>query len=375
MRILFVQDSLGTGGAERSNAELWYFLQDRGIEFKVVVLEHRKEGIEKEIIGENLNVEFIKEGNFLSETIQIRKIIAEYNPDIIHSVLLRSNLRTRFAQVGLSKVHIESLVNCTYAEIRYSDPKINSSLLKIYETLDKITGKFGVNRFIPITHTVKEHYIEKLNIKPDKMIVIPRGRKINKFYLQASSGMKYNSDSITFIHVGRQEFQKGHLVLLNAIKLIDDELHKRKVQFLFCGRKGNASDQINNFLKTNNLKTRIKFLGHRNDIPELLAKADIFIFPSLYEGLGGSMIEAQAAGLPIVCSDIPVFKEVVTSQNALFHKSNDSQSLANRILEIFERDLDAMGMASYNNYNENFVLENINSKMLSTYEHIMESRK
>lgn len=373
MKILYVQDSLGTGGAERSNAELWYYLREHEIDFKIVVLEHRNEGIEKEIIQENFNVEFLKPGSFLSEVRQIRGIIKNYNPDLIHSVLLRSNLRTRIAQIGLGKIHIESLVNCTYADIRYSDPKINSSILKVYEKLDGFTGKFGVDKFIPITHAVKNHYVRELGVKPEKMIVIPRGRRDNEFYESVESDGLKKSNDLTFIHVGRQEFQKGHIVLLKAIKIIDDELSEKGIRFLFCGRRGNASEEIDRFLKENKLKTEVKFLGHRNDIPELLVQADIFIFPSLYEGLGGSLIEAQAAGLPVICSDIEVFKEVVTNENALFHRSNDPQSLSDEILRILDRNLMDMSSASYKNFKENFVLNDINTKMLETYKHLIKS--
>ncbi len=373
MKILFVQDSLGTGGAERSNAELWYFLREHGIQFKIIALEHRKEGIEKEIIQENFDVYFIKSGNFLFETIQIRRIISNYEPDIIHSVLLRSNLRTRVAQIGMGKIHVESLVNCTYAEIRYSDPKINSSLLKLYEKLDQITGKFGVDKFIPITHAVKNHYVKKLKVNPAKMIVIPRGRKKNDFYLQASKKKGLRPKPITFIHVGRQEFQKGHLVLLEAIKVIDDQLHANDVQFLFCGRKGNASKEIDEFLKKNQLQTEIIFLGHRDDIPQLLAKADVFVFPSLYEGLGGALIEAQAAGLPIICSDIPVFKEVVGEKNSFFFKLNNSRDLSQRILQILNNPEQRlkMGKESLYNFEQKFNLYHINYQLFELYKSLV----
>jgi glycosyltransferase involved in cell wall biosynthesis len=55
----------------------------------------------------------------------------------------------------------------------------------------------------------------------------------------------------------------------------------------------------------------VRFLGHRRDVPEILAAADVFAFPSLWEGLGCSVLEAMALGLPIVASDLEPIREVV----------------------------------------------------------------
>lgn len=379
MRILFVQDSLGTGGAERSNAELWYFLREEGIDLKIVVLEHRMEGIESEILGANFDVNFLKTGSFINQANQIKDLIKNFKPDIVHSVLFRASMRVRLVKLRYKFTHVESLVNCTYDEIRYHDPKINSMLLKVYEKLDGLSQNFGVDHFLPITNEVKNHYIKHLNIKPEKLTVISRGRKQNKFRsekknlrMAVNKELDLDSEGLIFIHVGRQEFQKAHLDILKAIKIIDKELAVAKAQFLFCGRKGNATGEIKEFLEHNKLNTRVEFLGHRNDIYQLMVASDVFLFPSRFEGLGGSLIEAQAAGLPVICSDIPVFKEVVSPLNARFHKTNDPHSLGLVLKEmIFQNNLEEMGKSSLKNYNENFQLKKINRKMLEFYHNII----
>ena len=378
MRILYIQDSLGTGGAERSNAELWYFLKENGVQIKIVVLEHRIEGVEQEILDVGFEVNFLKPGSFFQQVLEIRKVVKEFEPHLVHSVLFKAAMRTRSAKLLTNFTNVESLVNFTYAPIRYQDPKINSKILGIYEKLDRFSHRFGVDHFIAITTEVKKHYQEHLKIESGKISVIPRGRKENKFIRRKSElRMKLkeeiglNPDNPIFIHVGRQEFQKGHLDILKAIKLIDEDLVDKGVQFLLCGRKGNASAAIENYLLQNDIQTELKFLGHRNDIYELLAASDVFIFPSLFEGLGGSLIEAQAAGLPIICSDISVFNEVVTSRNALFHKVNNPKSLSEQFLKILQVDLEKMGELSLKNYYERFQLEKINKDILNLYNKII----
>lgn len=378
MKVLYIQDSLGTGGAERSNAELWYCLREVGVEIKIVVLEHRKEGIESEILENGFDVIFLKPGTFVNQVMQIKDVIQEFNPDLVHSVLFRAAIRTRSAKLLVKFKNIESLVNPTYAEIRYRDPKINSWVLKLYEKVDKLTGGPGVDHYIAITEEVGKHYQEHLNIRPEKISVIYRGRKQNNYLLQKqkikeelTKELELNPNGPIFIHVGRQEFQKAHLDILKAIQIVDNHLWDAGAQFLFCGRRGNASGAIEQFLNENNIKTEIKFLGHRSDIYRLLAASDVFVFPSLFEGLGGSLIEAQAAGLPIICSNLPVFNEVVTEKNALFHKVNDPKSLSEKFLKILTVNRKEMGENSIKNYKEKFQLEKVNHDMLNFYKNLL----
>lgn len=377
MRILYIQDSLGTGGAERSNAELWYYIREKGIEIKIIVLEHRKEGIEQEILNAGFDVVFLKPGTFFYQVRQIKELIREFKPHLVHSVLFKAAMRTRSAKLIIDFKNVESLVNSTYAEIRYSDPKINSGLLKFYEKLDRFSSGFGVDHFIAITREVGKHYQEHLKIQKEKISVIYRGRKENQ-YLQCKKEIRAAlseelglGNGPVFIHVGRQEFQKAHLDILKAIKISDNELSSAGVQFLFCGRKGNASAAIEDYLKSTPLQTNIQFLGHRSDIYKLLVAADVFVFPSLFEGLGGSLIEAQAAGLPVICSNISVFKEVVTKENALVHETNNPESLATQLVKMLSADREKMGETSLRNYKEKFRLDRINQQMLDLYKLII----
>jgi glycosyltransferase involved in cell wall biosynthesis len=80
---------------------------------------------------------------------------------------------------------------------------------------------------------------------------------------------------------------------------------------IIAGRVGNATPALRAFVSRLGLEERVRFLGHRVDVPEVLAASDIFVFPSLYEGLGGALIEAMALGMPIVASDLPALREIV----------------------------------------------------------------
>lgn len=382
MRILFVQDSLGTGGAERSNSKLWYFLREqKGIKIKIVVLEHRKEGVEEEVLSNGFDVTFLKKGNYISQVNQTKAIIENYKPNIVHSVLFRSAMRVRAAKVLTGCFHVESLVSCSYSEVRLKDPKINRNGLLFYKFLNGLTHRKGTDRFIALTEEVKKHFVDHLKIAPEKIKVIPRGREENPMIhtkdeartkLEVELDTKFQGP--VFIHVGRQEYQKGHLNLLKALKIIDRELSELKAQIIFCGRKGNSTEELQEFLGKNPFSTKIHWLGHRNDVPAILAGADVFVFPSVLEGLGGALIEAQAAKLPVVCSNIPVFNEVVLEdQNALFFEVGDPKKLSEKLL-LMARSPElrkSFGVKSLENFQNNFQIEKIHQKMLNYYKTVV----
>ena len=118
------------------------------------------------------------------------------------------------------------------------------------------------------------------------------------------------------IHVGQFRTQKNHSKVIDVF----NELHKRDDSFaLVLVGTGEEQDNIKSKVEELGLKEDVLFLGNRNDIPELLMSADIFLFPSLYEGLGIALLEAQAADLICVVSDtipeLAVLTEKVRSVN------------------------------------------------------------
>lgn len=111
------------------------------------------------------------------------------------------------------------------------------------------------------------------------------------------------------------ENQKNPSFALNISKRLVSLYPEWK--FLFVGYKGKEGERMEEEIRQVGLEGSIKFMGIRNDIPNIMSASDILVFPSLYEGLGMVVVEAQANGLPIIMSEnIPVeavvFNELVT---------------------------------------------------------------
>ncbi len=134
--------------------------------------------------------------------------------------------------------------------------------------------------------------------------------------------------------VGRQEFQKGQEYLVAAFDQLAGS-HPRAV-LLIAGRPGHATPVLQARCAQSEHRDRIHILGQRDDVPELLAAADVFAFPSRYEGFGGALVEAMALAVPAVISDIGALREVVDGTGAVLVPSGDSEALAAGITRIVD---------------------------------------
>ena len=107
-------------------------------------------------------------------------------------------------------------------------------------------------------------------------------------------------DEFVVGHIGRFNQQKNHMFLIDVFFEIK-KTHENAV-LLLCG-KGEKESEIRNKVERMGLNDSVKFLGVRSDIPQVLSAMDVFVFPSLYEGMPNTVIEAQATGLPCYISD------------------------------------------------------------------------
>jgi len=107
-------------------------------------------------------------------------------------------------------------------------------------------------------------------------------------------------ENIIIGHIGRFNPQKNHEFLVDIFEKCLE--NNRKVTLMLVG-DGEGRKEIENKVKKQGLQDNVLFMGVRKDVPELLQAMDVFVFPSLYEGLPVTMIEEQAAGVPAVISD------------------------------------------------------------------------
>ena len=120
--------------------------------------------------------------------------------------------------------------------------------------------------------------------------------------------LNISDDTLVIGHVGRFVEQKNHRFLID----IFNEVHKeRKNSILLLAGQGPLVEEIHEKVNELGLNDSVRFLGQRKDIDKLYQAMDLFLFPSLYEGLGMVAVEAQVSGLPcVVSTEIPEIAKV-----------------------------------------------------------------
>lgn len=136
-------------------------------------------------------------------------------------------------------------------------------------------------------------------------------------------------DKLVIGHIGRFNEQKNHKFLIEVFEKIKE---KNKNAILILVGKGNLEDEIKKQVKQLNLEDSVMFLGTRKDIPNLLMSMDILVFPSLYEGMPNTVIEAQATGLKCIISDTITREANITGLVKYLNISNTSIEWSNIII-------------------------------------------
>jgi glycosyltransferase involved in cell wall biosynthesis len=340
VKVTIVIPGLGTGGAERSLAEMLPLLRESGIDCSVLCLHHRDEGVEQEVSAAGFPVKFAPAGNWVRTIRWLRHEIRRSGADVVHTTLFEADVLGRVATVGLPARVLTSLVNTSYDEVRLADPAVDRYRLWIVRQIDGFTARHMTDHFHAITETVKSAAIRDLQIKPELVTVVPRGRSRERLGLPTTARREriraqlgVCPDDPVLLSVGRQEYQKGYLTLLPALTTVLEAVPQAVA--LVAGRRGNATSEIESFLDHSNIDAqRLRFLGHRTDVADLMVAADLLVFPSLYEGLGGAILEAMALNLPVVASSLPAIEEFLTDGvTAWLVTPGDAGELSRAIVE------------------------------------------
>lgn len=189
---------------------------------------------------------------------------------------------------------------------------------------------------IAISDTVNDILI-KYGLKSEKIMVIPSSVDTNIYNTEVEDlrkELKISSDTIVIGNTCGFTGIKGQKYLLQAFNTI---YKKFPCILLFAGRLNEPFKSKYLSHVREELRDKVIFLGYRNDIPRVLKTIDIFISPSVVEGLGIALLEAMAMEKPVVVSDIPTFREfIIDKVNGLYFKVRDPEDLAEKVTFLME---------------------------------------
>ncbi len=377
MKVLYLINGLGTGGAERSLAEMLPGFTKLKTEVTVGCLYRKQEGVANRVARDGYDVHYVDGNSHRDRIGKVRELLKRGNYQLLHTTIFEANVIGRIASIGTPTPVLTSLVNTSYSSSRYTDPNIRPWKLKFAQMVDGWSARKLTDRFHAITEAVKQSAVHDLGISSEKITVVPRGRDAARLgapslerRLESRRRLGLASEAEVLINVGRQEFQKGQAVLLSAFEQV--AMERPNSVLLIAGRTGHASAELTRIVSESpRLQEQVRFLGHCDDVPDLLAAADLFVFPSHYEGLGGAVLEAMGLGLPIVASDLPAIREIVElGENAVLVEPGNSSKLASCISQLLNDKVrrDKYGRRSREIFLSRFTLEHVVDQMNNLYQ-------
>jgi glycosyltransferase involved in cell wall biosynthesis len=277
---------------------------------------------------------------FIKAGAKFRRIIHNEKPDIIHSWLYDANISARLALFRNSKIPlITSLQSPDYEPEVVRIGNLNPNKIRILKAIDKVTVSMSKPYFVACSEFVKNSYQQHLGIDKAKTQVIynsvdPKGLDASEDDLKKlRDELSLPADSFIFLHVGRLNPEKNHKILLEAFQQLFLEAPNA---FLLLVGVGRLENELKKLAQDLGIGEKVLFLGRRSDIGALLELADVFVFPSSFEGLGVALVEAMFKSLPSIVSRIEVLKEVVTNQETgLLFNHNSSSELKEAMISLY----------------------------------------
>jgi glycosyltransferase involved in cell wall biosynthesis len=182
--------------------------------------------------------------------------------------------------------------------------------------IDRLAGRF-VHQYIAVSEANRRYLLQDKRLPAHKIVVIHNGRDISVFDpgrrppVGLREALGFADTDPVLVVVGRLEPQKGHRVLLEALPAIRSRFPSVR---LVCVGEGSLRGALEGLAAERHLDDSVRFVGHRSDVIDWLALADITVLPSFYEGLPLAAIESLAAGRPMVATDVDGSPEVVVHE-------------------------------------------------------------
>ena len=229
--------------------------------------------------------------------------------------------------------------------------------------VDRQVGRL-VDKYIAVSHAAERHLVENKRVPKNKIRVIHNGRELDRFApanaqrrraaTRAALGL---GDEPVILTMARLDDQKGHRHLIDALAIL--AARRPNLVTLLAG-EGPLEDSLRAQCARLGIADRVRFLGYRRDVPEILEAADIVVLPSLYEGLPLVAIEALAAGRPMVATEVDGTPEVVIHEKTgLLVPPANPAALAAAIERLLNNPSLASRLASDGRkfVNENFAVQ------------------
>ena len=321
IKVMILIPSLGMGGAENIVINIAKYINKKKFDLKIVSLYSMDKCVDKyrKIIEEyKIPVLFLskKEGLDINTLFKLLLIIKKEKPDVVHSHLYAC---------------IYALVPEFICRVPGRFHTVHNMALKELPTMYIKIMKFAYHfmHIIPIAINgeVKKSIKQCYGLHNDQIPIVYNGVDIKNFYKKEKE-----IEGITLINVGRFSPQKNHILLIKCFYEVIKS--NQDVKLVLVG-DGECKDIIQKEVSRYRIADKIYFAGNVSNVEDYLAIADIFVMTSDYEGLPLSVIEAMAAGVPVISTKAGGVVELIQNQeNGILVDVGDDKGIVEAIKEL-----------------------------------------
>lgn len=348
MNVLHIIPTLGMGGAEKLLVESLTHYKKNGVNCTVAVLTFIDN-----VYGENIKqqgIELIvskeKSNYSIKNILFIKRIVEQKKYDIVHCHLYAAQLFTPIA-----------LKLCSYRPVLVTTEHSTSNRrreIPMFKLLDKKMYT-SYDRIICISNATEKSLINYLPVLGKKLIVIENGIDAELFKLAVPVSWinelgNYRSEKIILM-VASLRKEKDPFTLIKAAQILGPDYH-----IVFVG-EGVLLEEAVALANAKNINN-VSFLGKRKDVPSLMKASDVFVLSSHWEGFGLVVVEAAAAGLPVVASDVPGLRDITLSIGGQLFEAKNAEQLAYQIQEAEKQQVQ---------FDSQYMIENMVLNYLDVY--------
>ena len=294
---------------------------------------------------------------------EIKKLVTENEYDIVHCHTPIAAMCTRLACRKLRKKKGVRVIYTAHGFHFYKGAPKKNWLM--YYPIEKICSRWTDTL---ITINKEDYALAQKKMKAKEVVYVPGvGIDVDKFAntvvdrISKRQELGIPEDAFFMLSVGELNENKNHKTVIKAMS----QLENKNVYYAIAG-KGELDSELLALANELGLGERFKLLGFRSDVAELYKAADCFIHPSFREGLPVSIMEAMAAGLPIMASKIRGCMDLIDEKSGYLFNPNSVQDCADCLSRITEDDLKVKKKTSMDSALK-YSKDNINCQMNSIY--------
>ncbi len=370
MKILLLSTSMGMGGADQQLLSAALGLRQRGHDVRIVSLTSLGE-MGQRARAAGLSTESLEMRRGFADPrglVRLVRLVRTWRPSVLHSHMLHANLMARACRLFASVPAVVSTIHNIYegGRLRMLGYRLSNGLV------DHVTI---------ISQTAADRFIRDRIVPAALLEVIPNGVDTER-YREVPAGTRERlrrslglDGEFAWLAVGRFEQAKDYPTMLRAFARVH-AAHPAAV-LLLVGR-GSLQADTQSLAASLGLDGRVRFVGTREDVPEFMTVADGYVMSSAWEGMPMVLLEAAAAGLPIVATRVGGNPEVVRDgTTGYLVPPGDDEALAGAMLRLMtlpEEERRAMGGRGREEVGQHYGLARVVDRYEAVYREVLRRR-